>query len=148
MLWVYASIDVLKAIELARQDLPTSNMIDLSKCLSDDLATAVEEYCNHHADGHIFLGYLDPLLMLHPVDEARLRRGFTQCTMSLVVSNPRILPLSWKNGIERLRILDQTIQHAPHSKVVHHGSAAYVQDEGEHGLLAAQASHHGDAHQG
>lgn len=147
MLWVYASMDVLKAIELARQDLPTSNMIDLSKCPSDDLATAVEEYCNHHADGHIFLGYLDPLLMLHPVDEARLRRGFTQCTMSIVVSNPRILPLSWKNGIDRLRIFEQ-INNAPHSKVVHHGSASYIQDEGEHGSPAAPASDHGHAHQG
>lgn len=130
MLWVYAGIDILGAIKLAKDELP-AEAIDLSKVPSDDLAHSVQDYCNHHVTGHIFLGYLDPLVMLHPTEETRLRRGFTQCDMSIVVSNPNILPLSWKNGTSRLRVLERP-NYACLAETVHDGGAPHVQDEGEH----------------
>jgi hypothetical protein len=104
MLWVYASTDIQKAYKRLIDELPASH-IKLSDCMASELPAAVGDVCNHHTTAHISLGYLDPLLMLHPMEEARLRRGFEKCTLSIVVSNPYLLPLSWKNAIERLIVL-------------------------------------------
>jgi hypothetical protein len=138
MLWVYAGIDILAAYKLAKEELPETS-IDFSKIISDELPKAVTDYSDHHSSGHIFLGYIDPLLMLHPTDEAKLRRGFTQCTMSIVLSNPLILPLSWKNGTTRLRIIEGP-QNADRTKIIDDGSTTHVQPEVEHGRTSTQVA--------
>lgn len=139
MLWVYAGLDVLKTSQIAKEELP-SNFIDLSKVSSESLVKAVTDYCNHHSTGHMYIGYLDPLLMLHPMEETLLRRGFTQCDMSVVVSNPYLLPLSWKNGTSYLRIIEGPVKNVSITKTDNNGGAPHVQDEVEHGRAPAQTS--------
>lgn len=133
MLWVYAGIDLISAKQRAIEDLPDKS-IDFSKCPSDTLSGAVRDFCDHHRTGHIYLGYLDPLLMLHPIQETLLRRGFTHCNMSLIVSNPYLLPLSWKNGIEKLVIVNNGNRNdVISSKTLHNGSVTHVSYETGHG---------------
>lgn len=148
MLWVYAGLDLVQALQLARSELPP-DALDLSKLSTESLPGAVADFCDHHASGHLFLGFLDPLLMLHPTEETRMRRGFVQCTVSIVVSNPYLLPFSWKNGIERLRVIETSVKHATvNAEVVHDGGAAHVQHEAEHGRAAAQTPDQRNADQG
>lgn len=139
MLWVYAGLDVLKTLQVAKEELP-SNFIDLSKVPSENLVKAVTDYCNHHSTGHMYIGYLDPLLMLHPMEETLLRRGFTQCDISVIVSNPFLLPLSWKNGTCRLRVIEGPVKYVSIPKTDHNGGTSHVQDEGEHGRASTQTS--------
>ena len=135
MLWVYSGLNLVDAFKLAKKELPP-DAIDLSKVESGNLATSVHDYCNHHVGGHIFLGFVDPVLMLHPTEETRLRRGFTQCTMSIVVSNPLLLPLSWKNGTSYLRVIEGA--NVESTSLIHNGSVAHVRDEAEHGRTPSQ----------
>lgn len=140
MLWIYAGIDLIESTKLAREELP-EGAIDLSKVMSEELPDAVKNIYNHHSSGHIFLGFLDPLLMLHPTDETKLRKGFEKFTMSVVVSNPMILPLSWKNGISRLRIFETSReQNADRTKTIDDGSTPHVQHEAEHGRPPKQTA--------
>ena len=148
MLWVYAGLNLVECMKAAKADLP-ENAIDLSKLDPELLARAVDDFCNHHVEGHIFLGYVDPLLMLHPTHETLLRRGFRGRTvMSVVVSNPYLLPLSWKNGCEKLRLLESVSENANSSEALHHGGAPHVQDEAEYGRASAQTPPERDTHQG
>jgi hypothetical protein len=147
MLWVYAGIDVLKTSNIAKDELP-KNFIDLSKVPSENLVKAVTDYCNHHSTGHMYIGYLDPLLMLHPMEETLLRRGFTQCDMSVIVSNPFLLPLSWKNGTSHLRIIEGPVKNVSIPKTDHNGGTPHVQDEAEHGRAPTQTPDKRDADKG
>lgn len=137
MLWVYAGLDVLKASQVAKEELP-SNFIDLSKVSSEHLVKAVSDYCNHHSTGHMYIGYLDPLLMLHPMEETLLRRGFTQCDMTIVVSNPYLLPLSWKNGTSHLRVIEGPVKYVSSPETNNHGGTPHIQNEVEHRRAFAQ----------
>lgn len=139
MLWVYAGLDVLKTAQVAKEELP-SNFIDLSKVSSENLVKAVTDYCNHHSTGHIYLGYLDPLLMLHPMEETQLRRGFERCSMSIVVSNPFLLPLSWKNGTSHLRVIEGPVKNVSSPETNNNGGTPHIQDEVEHRRAFAQTS--------
>jgi hypothetical protein len=131
MLWVYASVDLLSAHKQALEELP-SGYVDLRKLSSDMLSNAVRDFCDHHRTGHIYLGFLDPLLMLHPIQETLLRRGFQQCNVSIVVSNPYLLPFSWKNGIQRLVVVSSTNVNINDTKTVNDGSTPHLQNEVEH----------------
>ena len=146
MLWVYAGLDILKTAHLARSELP-AGFLDLSKVTTDSLPTAINDFCDHHKTGHIYIGYLDPLYMLHPMEETVMRRGFCQCDMSIVVSNPYILPLSWKNGTKHLRVVEST-KHVEIAKVIHDGSASHIRDEAEHGRATDTPSDKRDADKG
>lgn len=147
MLWVYSGLDVLKTSQIAKEELPP-NFIDLSKVPSENLVKAVTDYCNHHSTGHMYIGYLDPLLMLHPMEETLLRRGFTQCDMSVVVSNPYLLPLSWKNGTSHLRVIEGPVKYVSIPEINNNGGAPHVQDEVEHGRASAQASNKRESDKG
>ena len=146
MLWIYAGVDLFHAVRLAKEDLPT-DAIDLSKVSVDELSKSVKDYCDHHTHGHIYLGFLDPLLMLHPTVEAQLRRGFEEYDMSVVVSNPRILPLSWKNGTNRLRIVESSSQYVDAAKVINDGGAPHAEPKAEHGRASPQVTTKRDADQ-
>ena len=147
MLWVYSGLDVLKTSQVAKEELPP-NFIDLSKVSSENLVKAVTDYCNHHSTGHMYIGYLDPLLMLHPMEETLLRRGFTQCDMSVVVSNPYLLPLSWKNGTSHLRVIEGPVKYVSIPEINNNGGAPHVQDEVEHGRASAQTSNKRESDKG
>ncbi len=136
MLWIYAGINLIESTKLAREELP-EGAIDLSKVMTEELPDAVKNIYNHHSSGHIFLGYVDPLLMLHPTDETKLRKGFEKFDMSVVVSNPLILPLSWKNGTSRLRIFE-TSRDVDRAEVINNGSTPHIQHEVEHGRTPTQ----------
>ncbi len=146
MLWIYAGIDILKAFKLAQSELPTV-YIDLSKVTSEELSKSIRDVYDHHASGHIFLGYLDPLLMLHPTEETKLRKGFEKFDVSIIVSNPLILPLSWKNGTSRLRVIEGS-HHARHSKTIDDGGTPLIQHETGHGPVAPQTTDQRDTDKG
>lgn len=136
MLWIYAGLDILEAKKQALSELPTEH-IDISKVSVEDLTKTMYDIYNHHVSGHIFIGYLDPLLMLHPTDETKLRKGFEKFDISIIVSNPIILPLSWKNGTSRMRIIE-TSHHVDRTKVIDDGCSSHVQDETRHGPAPTQ----------
>jgi hypothetical protein len=144
MLWVYAGLNLLECIKHAKEDLP-KHAVDLSKVNTEHLPKAIQDFCNHHETGHIFLGFLDPLLMLHPTEETLLRRGFTQCDMSVIVSNPCLLPLSWKNGCEKLRIYEAV--NAPNTETLHDGGSPHIQDESGYGRIVTQTPNQRDTYQ-
>ena len=98
MLWVYYG-DLTNAILKAKRDLPPH--IDISATLCQNLASTSDDFCMHHRI-HVYLGYLDPLLMLSPQHETRLRKLFRLCNVSVVVSDPLLLPFAWKNSIAKL----------------------------------------------
>jgi hypothetical protein len=139
MLWVYAGLDVIETSKLARQELP-QNYLDLSKVYSENLGKTIIDFCNHHETGHLYLGYIDPLLMLHPMEETIMRRGFAQCNVSIVVSNPYLLPLSWKNGTSYLKVLEGPVKHVSKSKIDNNGSSAHISYEVEHRRTSTQTS--------
>jgi len=145
MLWVYAGVDLLATQAKAKSDLP-KGFIDLSKIATDKLSSAVRDFCDHHREGHIFLGYVDPLLMLHPIEETLLRRGFERCTMSIVVSNPYLLPISWKNGTQRFVSLNH-INVSNTAKTIHNGSAPQLQSKIEYGSTLTPAPDQREADQ-
>jgi hypothetical protein len=148
MLWIYAGIDILKAKEIAMRELP-DQFIDISKISLEDLTKTMQDIYDHHSSGHVFVGYLDPLLMLHPTEEAKLRKCFEKFDMSIVVSNPLILPLSWKNGTSRLRIIESYHQeNASKPEIIDNGSASHVQHEAKHGGASAQATDQRDTDKG
>ena len=146
MLWIYAGIDLTSSVKLALEELPTG-FIDLSKVTVEDLPKAVKDFCDHHLTGHIYLGFLDPLLMLHPTAEAQMRRGFEKCDMTIVVSNPLILPLSWKNGTRRLRIIETVPRNANNTKIIHDGCPSHIQPEIEYGRAITQIADKRDTDQ-
>ena len=127
MLWVYAGLNIRTCDARARQDLPT-DCIDLSKTSSANLVEVLLTIFSHQTKGRsIYLGFLDPLLMLTQQDEARCRRVFRAFEVYMVVSNPFILPLAWKNGLHSLRIIGQQDVEAP--PPVDNRGPAHVSDE-------------------
>jgi hypothetical protein len=147
MLWVYAGLDVIQTSKIAKEELP-KNYLDLSKVYSENIGKAIIDYCNHHTTGHLYLGYLDPLLMLHPMEETLMRRGFMQCDMSIVVSNPHLLPISWKNGTSHLRVVEGPVKYVSISEINNNGSTSHVQHEIEHGGTSTQAPDKRDSDKG
>ena len=137
MLFVYAGMNIVHAFSDAKHSLP-KHVVDLSNVCASDLVKAVHDFCNHNANGHIFLGFLEPLLMLHPTEETLMRRGFTKCDMTIVVSNPHLLPLSWKNGTKYLKVIEST--NVDQTKVIDDGSTPHVQHEVEHGRTSPQVA--------
>ena len=128
MLWVYAGLDILQCDRRARRDLP-ADAIDLSKVSSSNFTEALLTVCSHHAHGKsIYAGFIDPLLMLSPQDEARCRRVFRAFDVYLVCSNPLILPFSWKNGLKSLVVIGQHTpeQDAETPPPIHDSRSAHV----------------------
>lgn len=137
MLWIYAGINLFEASKLAISELPAHH-IDISKVSTDSISKSVQDVCDHHTTGHIYVGYLDPLLMLHPTDEAKLRKGFEKFDMTVVVSNPLILPVSWKNGTSRLRVIEDYQKNASNTQTFDNGSTPHIQHEIEYGRTFTQ----------
>jgi hypothetical protein len=127
MLWVYAGLNIPACDARARQDLP-ADCIDVSKTPTSTLVDVLLTIYSHQTKGRsIYLGFLDPLLMLSQPDEARCRRVFREFQVYMVVSNPFILPIAWKNGLHSLRILgQQNVETAP---PVDDRGAPHVSDE-------------------
>jgi hypothetical protein len=128
MLHVYAGLDLIECDRRARRDLPPDS-IDLSKTSSSNFAEALLTVFRHHAPGKssIYAGFMDPLLMLSPQDEARCRRVFRAFDVYLVCSNPMILPFSWKNGLKSLVLIGQhTTRDAETAPLVDNGRPAHV----------------------
>ena len=126
MLWIYAGLDLGRCDARARADLP-EGCIDLSKTRSAQIANALQTVYEHHRTGHVYLGYLDPLLMLSPPDEILSRKAFRNIVVSVVVSNPLILPLSWKNGLLKLVLVgDRKDNDAPPSETLDNSRSPLV----------------------
>ena len=99
---VYASLDLLAA-DAAIRKTESSKWIDLSALPSSKLAESAETVRTHQTSmTTIYLGFLDPLVMLTPHHETLLRRAIDSCRVILLTSDPGALSLFWKNGISDL----------------------------------------------
>ncbi len=131
MLWVYAGLNLTECDRLARSELP-KGYTDLSKTSMADLVRELETVRSHFPGAFIYLGYVDPLLMMNPQHDTRCRPVFRGCTVSVVASNPLLLPYSWKNGTERLTVIGPTTKDASTSPTLHDRSSPHLCDEAEH----------------
>jgi len=133
MLWVYAGLNLVECDRLARLDLP-KGYTDLSKTPASNLVCELETVQSHFPGAFVYVGYVDPILMLTPQHDTRCRKAFRECTVSLVVSNPLLLPYSWKNGTDRLTAVGSTSKDkdACSPEALHHGGSSHVQDEAGH----------------
>lgn len=122
MLWVYAGADLIRCDQRARMDLPV-NTIDVSKT-TNIAETLLTIYAHQTPGSIIYLGYIEPILMLTPQDEARLRKVFREFEVVIVVSNPFILPFSWKNGMKTLVVVGQ--HNVETSSPLDNGSSPHV----------------------
>jgi hypothetical protein len=106
MLCVFAGLNLLECDARARQTLPPG-FIDLSKTRASSLASELQTVYEHHSEAHVYIGYLDPILMLSAPDEVLTRRAFRKLAVTAVVSNPMILPYAWKNGLDQLVLVGE-----------------------------------------
>jgi len=132
MLWVYAGLNLVECDKQARSELP-KGYTDLSKTPLNELSKELETVVSHFHDAFIYLGYVDPLLMMNPQHDTRCRPAFRKCTVSMVVSNPLLLPFSWKNGTERLTVVGTTKQDVNSSTIINNSSSTHVLNEVGHG---------------
>lgn len=127
MLHVYAGMDVIACDARARKDLP-ADTLDISKTPASNMVGALLTIFRHQAPGRsIYIGFLDPLLMLSQQDEVRCRKVFRAFHVYMVTSNPFILPFSWKNGLKTLLIIGQ--QDAETAPTVYDGGSPHVRSE-------------------
>jgi hypothetical protein len=94
-------LNIYSDVRSCLKDLPKDHF-DLSKTMSNELCEKLETICEHHKSGDIYIGFLEPLLMLIPQEEARIRKVFRKFEIFMIVGDPHILPFSWKNGIRKL----------------------------------------------
>ena len=140
MLWVYAGLNLVECDRIARAALPTG-YIDISKTRAADVSETMLTICSHHPGASIYLGFLDPLLMISPPQEAACRKVLRECTVALVVSNPLLLPYSWKNGTSKLIVVgSKNERNASDSKTLDHGGSPLLQHEVGYGCDAAKHS--------
>ena len=126
MLLVYAGLDLIECDRRARLDIP-SDCIDMSKTSVTSIASGLRTICQHHSPGKsVYIGFLDPLIMLSPPDEVLCRQAFRTMDVYIVVSNPFILPFSWKNGTSKLIIIGEHEEDAEDTKVIDDGRSAHV----------------------
>jgi hypothetical protein len=134
MLWVYAGLNLVECDRLARADLP-KGYTDLSKTPMTDLVRELETVRSHFPGAFVYLGYLDPLLMMNSQHDTRCRNAFRGCTVSVVVSNPLLLPYSWKNGTDRLTVVGEASKDkdARTPQTLDNRSSPHLCDEARHG---------------
>lgn len=126
MLYVYAGMDVVACDTRARKDLPVGTL-DISKTPALNLVDALLTIFGHQPSGRsVYIGFIDPLLMLSQQDEVRCRKVFRAFDIYMVVSNPFILPFSWKNGLKSLVVVGQHTKDAEVASPLHDGGSAHV----------------------
>ena len=126
MLHVYAGKDMVVCDRRARKDLP-AGALDVSKTNSLNLVETLLTIFRHQPPGRsVYIGFLDPLLMLSQQDEVRCRKVFRMFHVYVVVSNPFILPFSWKNGLNTLVVVGQYIQNAETPSPIDNGGSPHI----------------------
>lgn len=105
MFRVFLSVDLLATDTFVREQYG-KDWIDLSGIPPDQLAEQAETLISHKATAPIYLGFLDPLCMLTPYHETRLRPLLRHRHVLLLCSDPVSLPFAWKNGIDFLTIYE------------------------------------------
>lgn len=130
MLHVYAGMDMVACDTRARKDLPVG-ALDISKTPASNLVDALLTIFGHQAPGRssVYIGLIDPILMLSQQDEVRCRKVFRAFDVYMVTSNPFILPFSWKNGLKSLVVVGQHTKDVETAATVHDGGSAHVSPE-------------------
>ena len=117
-------LNIYTNIQYCLDELP-NDCIDLSKVMSSVLCERLETIYNHHKTGNVYVGFLEPLLMLSPQEEVRIRKIFRKFEVYLVCGNPFILPFSWKNGMRRL-VIGKEYQNVDNPETFHNGCSTHV----------------------
>jgi hypothetical protein len=126
MLHVYAGMDMVACDTRARKDLPVGSL-DISKTPASNLVDALLTIFGHQPSGRsVYIGFIDPILMLSQQDEVRCRKVFRAFEIYMVVRNPFILPFSWKNGLKSLVVVGQHTKDAEAASLVDNGGSAHV----------------------
>lgn len=117
-------LNIYTCIQYCLRELPPDT-IDLSKVMSSELCDKLDTIYSHHKSGNVYIGFLEPLLMLTPQEEVRVRKIFRRFEVFMIVANPFILPFSWKNGIRRL-VVGRHYQNVDNPETFHYGSTTHV----------------------
>jgi len=129
MLYVYAGMDMVACDIRARKDLP-AGALDISKTPASNLVDALLTIFGHQPTGRsVYIGFVDPILMLSQQDEVRSRKVFRAFDIYMVVSNPFILPFSWKNGLKSLVVVGQHTKDVETAPTVDDGGSAHISPE-------------------
>ena len=129
MLHVYAGMDMIACDTRARKDLP-SDALDISKTPTSNLVDALLTIFLHQPSGRsVYIGFLDPILMLSQQDEVRCRKVFRAFEIYMVTSNPFILPFSWKNGLKILVVIGQHTKDAETAPPLDDGRSPHISPE-------------------
>lgn len=106
---MWLSLDLFKA----DNDIRTKygkNWIDLSAVAPESIAEQAETLLSHKTEVPIYLGFLEPLNMLSPYHETRIRPLLRYRTVVLLCSDPAALTFAWKNGIDSLTIYEASFE--------------------------------------
>ena len=117
-------LNIYTNIQYCLDELPP-DYIDISKVCADELCNKMETIYLHHKSGNVYIGFLEPLLMLSPQDEVRMRKVFRKFEIFMIVGNPFILPFSWKNGTRKL-VIGKEYQNVDNPETFHHGGSTHV----------------------
>ena len=86
---------------------PSAEGIDLSALRPSDLVSTLETICQHKTATDVWIGFIDPLWMLTEPERIRMRDCIRKLNVTMVCSNPRLLPLSWKAEIANLIVYEK-----------------------------------------
>lgn len=117
-------LNIYTKLQYFLEDTPF-DFIDLSNVPTNKLADKMDTIYDHYTSGNIYIGFLEPILMLTPQEEVRMRKVFRKFEVFVIVGNPFILPFSWKNGIRKL-VMSSLYQNVNHPETLHNGGAACV----------------------
>ena len=109
MFHVWLSLDLLKADNDIRAKYG-KDWIDLSAVTPENLADQAETLLSHKTELPIYLGFLEPIHMLTPYHETRIRPLLRNRTVLLLCSDPAALTFAWKNGIDSLTIYEAVFE--------------------------------------
>jgi hypothetical protein len=99
MLWISSSLK--KYSEFRDLFYKThSNVIDLSKVPSSDLANECDSISSHHSKCSVFIGYLEPGWMIDSTHQTRMRKLFRKFDVGMVCYFPESIPFSWKTEVD------------------------------------------------
>ena len=88
--------------EKFKQMFESKKVLDLSKVGCATLAAESLSIVNHHSDIVVFLGYLEPGLMLEPSHQVQLRKLIRKFPVAMLTKFVDSIPYSWKNEIDTI----------------------------------------------
>jgi hypothetical protein len=95
---------------------PAKGIHDLSNLRPADMLDTLETICQHKSVDKVWVGFLDPLWMLTEPERIRMRDCIRKLEITMVCSNPRALPYSWKAEMTKLLVYENEKPFTKHKE--------------------------------